>query len=215
MCKDWNEKIKKRLRVKNPDAEWSRIIAKRIEKQWLCTNRLSSGEITRGAYLAHHGYLGSLKNVIVSLWDVNLSSVPADHLASLASCMAHCVDIRNLSGCDLSHILDSLQCQWGLGISRQSLSTEETQALVRVMETGVDSIGLGLGGDGDGDVILDIEALTKYSGQGKCSKIICYDNTATSYKDYLEIWAHSRNWQVTWDYYYDYNHEWSIIYKRN
>ena len=66
-------------------------------------------EIACAASLAHHGLLGSISEVWLK--DVNLTSVPAQHLASLASYVTKCVTIENVSGCDLVTILDSLNCQ--------------------------------------------------------------------------------------------------------
>ena len=42
-------------------------------------------ELMCAATLAHHGLLGSVK--MMALFDVDLSPVPAQHLASLASCV--------------------------------------------------------------------------------------------------------------------------------
>ena len=81
----------------------------------------------------------------VSLRDVDLASVPAEHLASLASCVINDLIINNVSNCDLVSILDSVKCK-GLKINRQTLSSEETQALVRAMESRVEVVVLGLGG---------------------------------------------------------------------
>ena len=90
----------------------------------------SLSEITCAASLAHHGLLGSVSEVM--LRDVDLSSVPTRHQASLASCVKTSVSIENVRGCDLVSILDSLNCQ----VLRR-LSLEETQALplVQAMES--------------------------------------------------------------------------------
>ena len=153
--------------------------------------------VSCAARLAHYGFHRSVNGL--SLSKVNLSSVPAEHLASLASCVSRSVDIRNVSGCDLSPILDSLKCEW-LTIVDQSLNTEETQALVLAMETGVENVRLE-------DVTLDIDALARYSGQGKCSKLswdrsgLC-DESDETMEDLFSC-AQSRNWQVEKDYFGD------------
>ena len=85
-------------------------------------------EITCAASLAHHGLLGSVSEVM--LRDVDLSSVPTRHQASLASCVKTSVSIENVSGCDLVAILDSLNCQ-----ALRRLSVEETRTLVQAMES--------------------------------------------------------------------------------
>ena len=100
------------------------------------------------------------------LSDVDLGSVPAEHLASLVSCVTVYVLINNVNNCDLVSILDSLKCR-SLTINSQNLSTEETQALVRAMELRLECGVMGV----TGEVSLDITALTQYSGQGKCREV--------------------------------------------
>ena len=91
--------------------------------------------ITCAASLAHHGVLGSVQ--VIRLCDVNvdLASVPAEHLASLASSVTERVYIHNVSGCDLVTILDSVKCKFSSIISGRSLSSEETQALAQILES--------------------------------------------------------------------------------
>jgi len=148
--------------------------------------------ITRAASLAHHGLLGSVWSI--SLCDDYPTSLPAEHLASLVSSATEWVSIENVSGCDLVNILDSVKSK-DLSISRQSLSSEETKALVRAMESWVEEVEL------DEDVTLDIWDLMEYSGQGKCRKVWCDSDTADRYKEQLRTWATSRNWEVTRDVY--------------
>ena len=62
-------------------------------------------EITCAASLVHHKLLGSVEEMW--LCDVDLTSVPAEHLASLVSSVTECVAIWNVSGCDLVTILDT------------------------------------------------------------------------------------------------------------
>ena len=119
---------------------------------------------------------------------INLSSVPAENLASLVSCVTGLLHIRNISGCGLGPILDSVQSEW-LVIFGQSLGSEETRALVRAMESGVEIVEL------SGELTLDIKAMIEYSGQGKCREVWCYIDTGV-FKEDLRTWAQSRNWQV-------------------
>ena len=154
-------------------------------------------EITCAASLAHHGLLGSVKDM--SLDDVDLTSVPAEHLASLASSVTGRVYIENVSGCDLVTILDSVKSRV-LNISRQRLgSSEETQALVRALESGVETVGL------DCSVTLNISDLREYSGQGKWREVWCDDrDAAPRYREQMRSWATSRNWKVTLDNIYSF-----------
>ena len=146
-------------------------------------------EIATAASLANHGVLGSVESV--NLKNVDLASVPAEHLASLASCVTVAVGIINVSNTDLSPILDNIKIE-GLSISSQTLSSEETRALVRAMESGVECVRLGAWGD----VYLDITALTQYSGQGKCREVWCDLDTADRYGDEVTNWAKTINWTV-------------------
>jgi len=126
--------------------------------------------------------------------NVDLTSVPAEHLASLVSCVTGGVLIENVSGCDLVNILDSVNCEC-LSISYQSLDSEETQALVRAMESRVEELELEEGHW----MTLEIRDLMDYSGQGKCRKVLCDRDTACRYREQLRTWATSRNWRVTRD----------------
>ena len=84
--------------------------------------------------LAHYGLLGSGINdfLPIILSNIDLTSVPAEHLASLVSC------VRNLKGCDLVSLLDSVKSSFSW-MNGQSLSSEETKALVRAMESNVET----------------------------------------------------------------------------
>ena len=119
----------------------------------------------------------------------DLTSVPAEHLASLTSSVTWHVGIDNVSVCDLVTILDSVKSEW-LSIIRQSLGSEETQALVQAMESRVEEVGL------YEEVTIDVRVMMKYNGQGKCRKVLLHAGTARRYKEQLRTWAMSRNWQV-------------------
>ena len=80
-------------------------------------------------------------------------------------------------------------------ISGQSLSSEETRALVRAMESVVTEVFLG----DLGDVSLDMTALTQYSGQGKCVGVRYEewsDESAARNIEQLRCWAQRVNWPV-------------------
>ena len=68
------------------------------------------------------------------------------------------------------------------------------------MESGVERVRL------YGELTLDIEALTKYSGQGRCWEVRLDRpvkememDTAASYREELRTWARVRNWKVPMD----------------
>ena len=122
---------------------------------------------------------------------MDLASVPAEHLASLTACVTELVDIWNVSNTDLTSILDSSKSEQ-LQIDIQSLSTEETRALVRAMEN-VEILGL------NGGLTLDISTLVTYDGRGKCEKVVFYYDTADKYREEVLRWAQRISWTVTRD----------------
>ena len=158
-------------------------LAERIKEKF---DDSSLPEITFAASLAHHGYLGSVEEM--SLWNVDLTSVPTDHLASFVSSVTWHVGIDNVIGSGLVTILDNVKSH-RLHIDGQSLGTEETRALVQALESRVERVRLRA-------VTLDIRSLMEYSGQGKCGVVEFYIDTAA--ENQLRTWAQatSRNWEV-------------------
>ena len=143
--------------------------------------------ITCAASLAHHRLLGCVKDLW--LFNIDLTSVSAEHLTSLVSIVTSGVYIKNVSGFDLVTILDSVNSQVLL-IRDQSLGSEEAQALVRAMESCVEEVRLGK------EATLDIRVLIEYNGQGKCRKMLCHYGSKDRYREQLKIWAKSRNWVI-------------------
>ena len=164
-------------------------VAQRVKEILSWVNSLRLPEITCAASLAHHGLLGSVERL--RLYMVDLTLVPAEHLASLASSVTGFVDIRNVRG--LVTILDSVKCG-ELKIWSQSLDSEETQALVRAMESGVEEVKLFWEVS-----LLEIRVLMEYSGQGRCRRVECNFDPAEGYREQLKTWAKSRNWDVNRD----------------
>lgn len=159
-------------------------LTKRVEERIGFPKELSV--ITCAASLAHHGLLGDIAWMM--LRDVDLSSVPADHLASLASRVTECVGIQNVRGLKMDTFLDSVKSK---ELYIQSLDSEETQALVRAMESRVERVVLNKW------LTLDIGDLLGYNGQGKCKRVECYNDVVARYRVQLVNWARSINWEVS------------------
>ena len=138
-------------------------------------------ELTYAACLAHHGLLGSVEWMRLEKYD--LTSIPAEHLASLVSSVTGSLHIWDVSGFDLVNVLDSVKSE-ELSINFQSLDSEETQALVRAIESRVETVVLNV------NVTIDISTLTSYSGP--------FDR----YRGKLRTLARSRNWKVTKEKYH-------------
>ena len=134
--------------------------------------------------------LGAMESRVEKVWlsYVNLTSVPAEHLSSQASCVTESVKIHNVRGCGLITILNNVKSK-ELSFWSQSLGSEETRALVRAIESRVEKVELDCG------VTLDIRVLMDYNGQGKCRKVKDRDR----YSEQLKTWARGRNWTVTCD----------------
>ena len=80
---------------------------------WFCKEAFPSlQEITCAASLAHHGLVSSVSTL--RLRDVNLSSIPEEHLATLVSYVTWSLEInnKNVSGCDLVSLWPNLRCKW-------------------------------------------------------------------------------------------------------
>ena len=126
--------------------------------------RLSDGcwgsrcAVTRAADLAHQGLLGSVEKM--KLYGYNLSSVPAKHLIALTSSLTQRIGIWKVSGCDLVAIMDSLKCE-EIEISDHVLSSEETRALIRALDSRVKVLAK------FENVTLDHTVLNEASGIGK------------------------------------------------
>ena len=143
------------------------------------------------AKLAHHHLLGGVKCIVLGeFFTGDLSTVPTPHLASLVSTANSVVHIVGVTGCDLVAIFDSLLCR-DLRMDNQKLGKDETQALVRAMETRVEQVYLS-------NVDIDIEALTKYSGRGVCYFSQFLSNTE-EVKGIRELvrWASKNEWHFS------------------
>lgn len=148
-------------------------LREKMSKFKIVRGRLNLSEITNAARLAHHGLLGSVGHLPLrsETWpweNLDLASIPTEQLASLVSCVTERIDIQSvIINCDIISIFDNVKSNY-LNINRQSLSSEQTQALVRAMESGVKCVALSR------EARLDISALTQYSGQGKCKRVYFY-----------------------------------------
>ena len=130
--------------------------------------------------------------------EVDLTSVPPDHWAALASWVTwSSVSILQVSGIGLTSFLSKVKCQ-SLGFPDQRLDREETQALVQAMESGVELLHLH-------SVTLEMETLVTYSGQGQCRQVSIFyhgggpEMWRVNMKEPLKGWAVSRDWAVAID----------------
>ena len=191
VCQSWNAMVSQMTRLmRDTIRKRAEGLAAFIRERWVESGEKAPSiyEISDAASLSHHGMLSSVEWMWLS--NVDLACVPAEHLASLTSCVTQYVSIYNVSNCDIISILESVKGQ-GLYISSQTLSSEETQALVRAMESGVEFVELGK----DGEVNLDITALTQYSGQGNCLRVSCWGDTAERYREEMSNLAQRINWE--------------------
>ena len=211
VCSTWNAKIMSNI-WGNPSKR--SILTERVGVLMANYPKNSLSDIACAASLAHYGMLGPVRNLM--LCEANLASVPAEHLAYLVSCVTSRVTIIDDDiGSDLIvTILNNVRSE-ELEMSNQNLETEETEALVRAMESYVERLTFLVCPQMCwGEVILDIRVLTRYliiimmimmmmmtryNGQGRCRELSCYYPTSARYGAQLKAWAHSRHWSVTQD----------------
>ena len=125
----------------------------------------SEAELKTAAQLAQEGYLSSVKHMYIM--DMNISEIPSDKIAKLASIVTDSVIIANITNpTQLGPILSSVQSK-ELFLVDMSLSEKNTRALVTAM-TRVQEVTL------LSDVTLDPELLSAYDGQGDCTKVWVY-----------------------------------------
>ena len=153
----------------------------------MTTERHLTTVLAYAASLAHQGLLGCVEKMQI-VGNDDLTKIPAEQLASLVSRVTKCVIIS-----DHMSLLNSVKSQ-ELIISKQSLGSEETRALVRAMESRVEKVYLYIN--------IDTNVLLEYSGQGKCKDLWC--DKAIVNDDMLRelrTWATTRNWLMTQDAY--------------
>ena len=98
VCQSWNVMISQMTkRNKDTIRREAESVAAEIREKWGDNDDDTLPEIANAASLAHHGILGSVKSM--DLENVDLASIPAEHLASLASCVTEDVNIDNI--CDI------------------------------------------------------------------------------------------------------------------
>ena len=201
VCKTWNEMICQMTRNdKNSIIREAEDLAANIQDKVYHNHTPLLPDISTFAYLAHQTtenfsipsafpvqwLLCSVRRL--ALHDVDLASVPAEHLASLASCVEFKLQIINVRT-TLVNILDNIKCKY-LVIKKQSLGSEETQAMVQAMESRVKNVELH---DGVG---MDVTTLTQYSGHGKCNWVRCYGDTGGRYRKEVRSWGQRINWSL-------------------
>ena len=189
VCKTWNVMICQMTRnEKKAIIREAENLAAKIQDEGGPFYTLLLPEISTIAYLAHqtpHNIPYEQRLDVLRLQDVDLASVPTEHLASLASSVKISLHIINVRTTTLVNILDNIECKY-LAIKEQSLGREETQALVRAMESRVEYMELCDG------VSLDITTLTQYSGHGQCERVWC----GVRYREEVINWGQRINWKV-------------------
>ena len=128
-----------------------------------------------------------------NLHDVDVSSIPPDHLVAFMCCVSRYLSLDNVSGSGLVTILSNVH-SLRLFIDNETLDVEETKALVKSMEAEGFYIKLMIG-----DVNLDIKTLTEYSGKGQCNDVRISGDTADRYRDELRTWAENKLWRIDSD----------------
>ena len=179
--------------------------AERLTESLSRSDNPSKEDIDTASFLADHGFIQSLEHL--SLRNVNCHSYSFKReLFELILCVHGSLALRNINdvyrppiiyegisygnpNSTLVQILELLSIK-DLSISTQIMDSKSSEALVQRMATRVRTVKLCK------EVTLDIKTFTKYDGMGKCSTVMCFQDTAERYKEDLMGWAQRINWDV-------------------
>ena len=146
--------------------------------------------VKSGAALAKHGFITQVPEL--NLYNLDISAVPAEDMASLVKCVQVSVHISNATG-DLGTIVGSVKCDY-LTINDTMLGAGQTESLVAAMVTGVKGAGLW------GGVTLDMGTLAQYDGTGECGWVELHGtDTVEKYGEEVKEWAQRIGWETDED----------------
>ena len=174
--------------------------AERLTEKLSSSDNPSQEDINTASFFADHGFIESLDHL--SLKNVNFDSIYFEWgLFTLILCVHGSLALRNINDngpassygrirvSTLVHILNMVSIK-DLSISTQIMNSKSSEALVQTMEKRVRTVKLGE------EVTLDIKIFTKYNGMGKCTTVMCFQDTAERYGKDLMDWARRINWDV-------------------
>ena len=141
----------------------------------------------------------NIVNIIENI--VNISEISSDNIGKLTSIVTDEVYINNMTPVSqLGAILASVQSEV-LSLQNMSLSEENTRALVTAMRARVQFVVLN-------DITLDLELLSAYDGQGRCTELGVTGDTRTKHATWFKIWARDMGWTLTRE------DDWGLIFER-
>ena len=195
--------------VETSDKTFLNLVNRTAER---LTEKLSSSDIPiqEGRYinqdlitasiLANHGFIKTMDHL--SLKNINDNSIIIQWgMSSLFVCVHGSMALRNIDddgptrrypqipNSSLVQILKLVSVK-DLFISSQIMGSKSSKTLVGTMARRVRTVKLGE------QVTLDIKTFTEYDGMGKCSTVMCVQDTAERYKKDLMDWAQKINWDV-------------------
>lgn len=138
--------------------------------------------VTTAASLAKMGYITSVREL--SMFNIDISSIPSDNLAALCPAVTDCVWIGNVIG-HTQTILANVKCRV-LVLENITLDHEDTECLVETMRNSVEEVWLWPPG------WMDINVFTQYDGLGKCCKVLDWGE---SYLETLTNWSKKLGWK--------------------
>ena len=103
--------------------------ADKIAKMFVSTPGPTISVVSSAASFCFHGYITKLDNM--TLKEVDVSSIPPDHLSALSSSITQTLYIDNMEG-DITPVLLNVKTKY-LIISNMKLSVDETLSLVNAM----------------------------------------------------------------------------------
>ena len=162
--------------------------------------RYINQDLINASILANHGFIKTMDHL--SLKNVNDNSIFIQYgMSSLFVCVHGSMALRNIDDdgptrrypqipdSSLVQILKLVSVK-DLSISSQIMGSKSSKTLVERMARRVRTVKLGE------EVTLDIKTFTEYDGMGKCSTVMCFQDTAKRYKKDLTEWAQKIKWYV-------------------
>ena len=155
-------------------------------------------DLANTASLIYHDILGGEVTIrALNLWNGNLSSIPSEHLGSLASCVTDTVCIGIGTGViiqNLEALIEKVKSEViEIGRCGKTLGSDDILALVRAMQTRVETVILM---DDDTEVVKTL--LKTYGGKGKCQEVsvMVRDSIETRVEEDMKQLAKTIDWDV-------------------
>ena len=145
---------------------------------------MSIKELKVASSLVQAGVLSSVGGM--QLKNMKLCAEDVTHITNLPTFDGE-VSLHFMSG-ELNLLLSRITCDL-LGIYHTNLSKQDTEALVKCLDSTVSKLVLGGG-------VVDASVLCRYNGKGRCKYVKCMCDSYDKYNGQVTDWARNVGWKV-------------------